>query len=138
MAVQYNDGANYVCDHLKKRYGEPLCQHFTASHVDQAVVNAFLEVIEPARIEATLATLEQLEQQRQASDRLWQQRIERAKYEVERAHRQFSRVEPENRWWPGNWRRNGTRPCKRWRRYSVLTLRRSSSKESRYRRSTET
>lgn len=97
MAVQYNDGANYVCDHLKKRYGEPVCQHFTATHVDQAVVNAFLEVIEPAHIEATLATLDQLEQQRKASDRLWQQRIERAKFEAERAHRQYSRVEPENR-----------------------------------------
>lgn len=97
MTVQYNDSANYVCDHLKKRYGESVCQHFTASHVDHAVVNAFMEVIEPARIEATLATLEQLEQQRQASDQLWQQRIERAKYEAERAHRQYSRVEPENR-----------------------------------------
>ncbi len=97
MTMQYNDVANYVCDHLKKRYGEPICQHFTAGHVDQAVVNAFLEVIEPARIEATLATLEQLEQQRQASDRLWQQRIERSQYEAERAHRQYGRVEPENR-----------------------------------------
>jgi hypothetical protein len=88
MAVQYNGGAMYFCDHLKKRYGEPVCQHFTTTHVDQAVVDAFLEVIEPAHIEATLATLEQLDQQRQASDWLWQQRIERTKYEAECAHRQ--------------------------------------------------
>lgn len=85
MVVRYNDGAYYLCDHLMHRYG------------DQAVVSAFLEIIEPAHIEATLAALGQLEQQRQASDRLWQQRIERAKYEAERIHRQYSRVEPENR-----------------------------------------
>ena len=97
MVVRYNDGAYYLCDHLKHRYGDPVCQSFTATHVDRAVVTAFLEIIEPARIEATLAALDQLEQQRQASDRLWQQRIERAKYEAERMHRQYSRVEPENR-----------------------------------------
>ena len=97
MAVQYNAGALYRCDHLKKRYGEPLCQSFPVAHIDQAVVTAFLEVIEPVRIEATLATLDQLEQQRRANDRLWQQRIERAQYEAERMHRQYSRVEPENR-----------------------------------------
>jgi hypothetical protein len=38
-----------------------------------------------------------LEQQRQAREQLWQQRIERAEYAAERAHRQYSRVEPENR-----------------------------------------
>jgi hypothetical protein len=53
--------------------------------------------VEPARIEATLATFTQLEQQRVALDQLWQQRLERARYEVERARRQYNRVEPEHR-----------------------------------------
>lgn len=97
LLVRYGETACYVCDHLKKRYGEPLCQTFTASHVDQVVVATFLEVAEPSRIEATLEAFAQLEQQRQARDQLWQQRIERAEYEAERARRQYSRVEPENR-----------------------------------------
>jgi len=87
----------YICDHLKKRYGEPRCQIFTVAHVDRAVVAAFLQVAEPARIEATLEAFDQLEQQRQARDRLWQHRVARAEYEAERAQRQYSRVEPENR-----------------------------------------
>ena len=60
-------------------------------------IETFLEVVTPARIEATLEAFNQLEQQRQARDQLWQQRIERAEYAAERARRQYSRVEPENR-----------------------------------------
>lgn len=98
MAASYVDtGAYYRCAHLKRRYGDPVCQGFKASHVDQAVVNAFLAVVEPVHIEATLVALDQLEQQRQASDQLWQQRLERARFEAERLHRQYNRVEPENR-----------------------------------------
>jgi DNA invertase Pin-like site-specific DNA recombinase len=97
LLVRYGDTALYVCDQLKKRYGEPRCQTFTVPHVDRAVVETFLEVVTPARIEATLEAFNQLEQQRHARDQLWQQRIERAEYEVERARRQYSRVEPENR-----------------------------------------
>jgi hypothetical protein len=38
-----------------------------------------------------------LEQERQALDRLWQQRLERAAYESERAARHYRLVEPEHR-----------------------------------------
>jgi DNA invertase Pin-like site-specific DNA recombinase len=97
LMVRYGESAAYVCEHLRKRYAAPRCQTFTITHVDQAVQQAFLEVVEPARIEATLATFAQLERQRVALEQLWQQRLERARYEVERARRQYNRVEPEHR-----------------------------------------
>jgi DNA invertase Pin-like site-specific DNA recombinase len=97
LMVRYGESAAYVCEHLRKRYAAPRCQTFTITHVDQAVVAAFLEVIEPARVEAPLATLTQLEHQRQELEQLWHHRLERARYEVERARRQYDRVEPENR-----------------------------------------
>jgi DNA invertase Pin-like site-specific DNA recombinase len=97
LMVRYGESAAYVCEHLRKRYAAPRCQTFTIAHVDRAVEAVFLEVVEPARIEATLATFAQLEQQRLALEQLWQQRIERARYEVERTQRQYKRVEPENR-----------------------------------------
>lgn len=97
LMARYGESAAYVCEHLRKRYAAPRCQTFTVAHVDQAVEQAFLAVVEPARIEATLATFAQLEQQRVALDQLWQQRLERARYEVERARRQYNRVEPEHR-----------------------------------------
>ena len=39
----------------------------------------------------------ELERERQALDRHWQLRIERARYEVARAQRQYDAIEPENR-----------------------------------------
>src|SRR5437773_12322219 len=83
--VRYGESAAYVCEHLRKRYAAPRCQTFTLAHVDRAVETAFLAVIEPARIEATLALFAQLEHQRQALEQLWHQRLERARYEIERA-----------------------------------------------------
>jgi len=51
----------------------------------------------PATLELSLTATERLEQERAELDRLWQQRRERAAYEVERAARQYHAVEPEHR-----------------------------------------
>src|SRR5262249_32689333 len=53
--------------------------------------------LQPAALELSLEAATHLEQQRADLDRLWQQRVERAAYEAERAGRQFRLVEPENR-----------------------------------------
>jgi hypothetical protein len=95
--VRYGESAAYVCEHLRKRHAAPRCQTFTIAHVDRAVATAFLEVVEPARIEATIAVFAQLEQQRLTLAQLWQRRLERARYKVEHTRRQYNRVEPENR-----------------------------------------
>jgi hypothetical protein len=97
LRVRDGESAAYVCEHLRKRYAAPRCQTFTVTHVDQAVKQAFLEVVEPVRIEVTLATFAQLDQQGIALEQLWQQRLERVRYEVERARRQYNRVKSEHR-----------------------------------------
>jgi hypothetical protein len=56
-----------------------------------------LAALEPAALELSLTATERLEQERAELDRLWQQRRERATYEVERAARQYHAVEPEHR-----------------------------------------
>jgi len=56
-----------------------------------------LAALEPAALELSLTATERLEQERAELDRLWQQRRERAAYEVERAARQYQAVEPEHR-----------------------------------------
>src|SRR3982751_1083005 len=57
----------------------------------------FLEAVKPAAIETTLAALAVLERERRALDRHWQLRIDRARYEAQRAQRQYDAIEPENR-----------------------------------------
>jgi DNA invertase Pin-like site-specific DNA recombinase len=98
MRVQYGTTSSaYLCGTRHQRYGEPLCQSLTIEHVDRAVTTAFLEVIRPAQMEAALALAEDLERDRAAVERQWELRLERARYEAERAFRQYDLCEPENR-----------------------------------------
>jgi hypothetical protein len=87
----------YACYHANRAYGAPRCQHFTAHHVDEAVVALFLEAIQPARLEVALAAVEQMETQRQMMAEQWQKRLERARYEADLARRRYERVDPDNR-----------------------------------------
>jgi hypothetical protein len=68
-----------------------------AEPLDDLIARLALEAMTPAAIEASLALAENLEAERAAIDRHWRQRLERASYEVERARRQYTAVEPENR-----------------------------------------
>ena len=57
----------------------------------------FLQAVQPAQLEAAIQAMDQMDQERQSLERLWQQQRERARYGAERAQRQYDRVEPENR-----------------------------------------
>ena len=98
MRLQYSKpSAAYLCATRHTRYGEPLCQSLTIEHVDRAVTEAFLQVIEPAQVEAALALAEDLERDRAAVERQWELHLERVRYEADRAFRQYDLCEPENR-----------------------------------------
>jgi DNA invertase Pin-like site-specific DNA recombinase len=98
MLLHYGtSSAAYICRARHQRYGEPICQSLTIDHVDRAVSAAFLEVVRPARVDAALALAEEWERDRAAVERQWGLRLERARYEAERAFRQYDLCEPENR-----------------------------------------
>ncbi len=87
----------HLCGTRKQHYGEPICQSLTIDHVDQAVSEAFLVVVQPAEIGALLALGEEFDGERVQIERQWQLRLERARYEAERVRRQYDLCEPENR-----------------------------------------
>jgi hypothetical protein len=98
MRLHYGTcSAAYICSTRHQRYGEPICQSLTIDHVDRAVTEVFLQVIEPARVEAALALAADVERDRAAVARQWELRLERARYAAERAFRQYDLCEPENR-----------------------------------------
>jgi len=98
MRLHYGTtSAAYICMTRHKRYGEPVCQSLTIEHVDQAVTEVFLHVMEPAQVDAVLALAEDLERDRAVVARQWELSLERARYEAERAFRQYDLCEPENR-----------------------------------------
>jgi DNA invertase Pin-like site-specific DNA recombinase len=98
MQLHYADArAAYICNHRHQLYGESICQSLSSEHVDRAVSEAFLMVIQPAEIAAALVLAEEAEHDRALVEQQWQYRLERARYEAERARRQYDQVEPENR-----------------------------------------
>ena len=100
MTSAYNNNghaARYLCGTMKSVYDAPLCQSLTAAPLDALMAQLVLEAVKPAALEVSLAVATDLEAERAALERHWQQRLERVRYEVERARRQYNAVEPENR-----------------------------------------
>src|SRR3954451_1846390 len=88
---------SYVCSTLRSDYGLPLCQATTAAEVEAWVAEQVLEALRPAVLEASLGAAAEVEERRRQVVRHGEQRIERARYEADRAARQYHACEPENR-----------------------------------------
>jgi hypothetical protein len=100
LTVRYGgsgDRPTYVCARQLSDYGGAGCQQLAGPCLDRFVSHQVLAALEPAALELSLEAAQHLEQERDDLERLWQQRLERATYEAERAGRQYRLVEPENR-----------------------------------------
>jgi DNA invertase Pin-like site-specific DNA recombinase len=100
MSVRYLADSHthlYQCTQVHAHLAGPTCQVIRGDMVDAAVAQAFLEAMQPAQLEVSLATLAELEAQARQLDRQWELRLERAHYEAELARRRFLAVEPEHR-----------------------------------------
>ena len=98
MSPSYSTGArDYHCRREQLTYAAPMCQAFPMRYLDDAIRDLFFEAVQPARVETVLTALAQLEQARQILDRQWQLKLERARYAVHLARRQYDAVDPDNR-----------------------------------------
>ncbi len=100
MYVRYGrrgQRAAYVCSTLRSDYGLPLCQTTAAAEVEAWVAEELLAALQPAALAASLAAAAEVETRRQQLGQHWEQRLERARYEAQRAARQYHACEPENR-----------------------------------------
>ena len=100
MTVRYmSDGQRpiYVCAQLHNQFAAPTCQFTRGDGIDTAVAQLLLAAIEPAQLTIALEAIEHLEAQARTLDHQWQLRLERARYEAERAQRRYAEVEPEFR-----------------------------------------
>ncbi|MHB1891528.1 MAG: recombinase family protein [Acidimicrobiales bacterium] len=73
------------------------CQRVGGRRVDETVVAAVFEALEPAGLAATAKALAEAEAEHQRGLVAFEAAVERARYEAARARRQFDAVEPENR-----------------------------------------
>ena len=87
----------YLCRADQHQHGGPRCQEVRDLGVDAAVERLLLEALTPDRLALAIAALGELENEARALERQWSLKRERARYEAERARRQYDAVEPENR-----------------------------------------
>jgi DNA invertase Pin-like site-specific DNA recombinase len=101
MCLRYSgphgDYPVYVCVADSSAEGRPRCQEVRALAVDAEVERLILTALTPDRIVLAIAALGEIEEETRAMERQWSLKRERARYDVERARRQYDAVEPENR-----------------------------------------
>jgi hypothetical protein len=103
MTVSYHDASarsayGYTCAFYQVNYGTGgRCQHIAGAALDDYVAGRVLDAVAPAALEVSMAAAAQAEDERAMLDKLWRQRLERARYAADRARRQYQLAEPENR-----------------------------------------
>ena len=90
-------GLQYVCDRRHTLYREPVCQTVSGRVIDEALSRLVLQALEPLALELSLNVAHDLEAERARVLAQWEQRLERVRYEAQRAYRQYNAAEPENR-----------------------------------------
>ncbi len=88
----------YLCGRAKALYaGEKGCQSIGGRRLEQRVLDEMFIVLAPAALTATAQALGQAEQAHATSLRAFTLAVERARFDADRARRQYDAVEPENR-----------------------------------------
>jgi DNA invertase Pin-like site-specific DNA recombinase len=88
----------YACARAAQLYGsERHCQSLGGRRLEQRVLDEVFAVLEPAALAATAQALNDADTRYRQRLAVFELAVERARFEADRARRQFDAVEPENR-----------------------------------------
>lgn len=93
----HNEFPVYVCDYAQSEFGALRCQEVRALGLDAEIERLVLEALKPDQVALALDALDELAHEFATLRRQRELHLERLRYEVERARRQYDAVEPENR-----------------------------------------
>ncbi len=98
MFVQYKRETRYICNYRnRRRPSEAVCQNIDADAVDQGVVKEFFAALAPAELDVYEMAMQDHQRRTAEIDAAKQRELERLRYEVNLARRQYDRVDPDNR-----------------------------------------
>lgn len=97
MYTNSGHGLRYCCSRMAMDYAEPQCQSLTGKPLEALIVDLVFKALKPSALDVSLKVAEDLENERLQLQTHWNQRLERAAYNVDRAKRQYNSVDPENR-----------------------------------------
>ena len=87
----------YLCRAASHVQGDQPCISFGGLRVDQVVVGAVLDALQPLGVEASIKAMERSHEADNHKRKLLEMSLERARYEADRARRQHDAVDPQNR-----------------------------------------
>ena len=87
----------YACQGAREHRGSAACQSFGGVRVERAVIDTVLETVKPAGVQAALDAMEDFDQQQDEKHKARELALEKARYEADRARRQYDAVDPANR-----------------------------------------
>ena len=94
---QEHDKVRYQCRRGSLDQGEAKCISFGGTAVDEAIAREVLRVLEPAAVEAAAQAARQKTEKDGEVLRVLSLELQAARYEAERAQRQYDLADPENR-----------------------------------------
>ena len=102
MSVSYSGvsgkQSSYLCVRAAHAVGASTpCQRLGGRRLEDTVLGAVFEMLEPATLAVTAQALADVQAEHEGHLLAFEAAVERARYEAERARRQFDAVEPENR-----------------------------------------
>jgi DNA invertase Pin-like site-specific DNA recombinase len=97
MHASYRSKSTAYYDCMRRKLEIADCRGLASAAIDDLVTKQILRALEPAAVELSLKAIENVQRERQRLNRHWEQRLERASYDAQRAERQYQAVEPENR-----------------------------------------
>ena len=87
----------YSCRRGFLDQGEPKCIAFGGIPVDEAISREILRVVQPGAVEAAVLASQQIAHQQDDVQKALRRDLEAARYEAQRAQKQFDAVDPANR-----------------------------------------
>src|SRR5438552_9088708 len=98
MQVNYRHGIPaYRCGRAQQMYGAKTCQQVAGRRLEEPVLQAVFAALEPAALAATVQALQDAQARYRHHLAVFERAAERARFEADRARRQYDNVEPENR-----------------------------------------
>ena len=98
MSVHYRDGIPFFCCRLANlQHGGSNCLSFSGRWLEPLIERLVLQALEPASVELSLRTADDIQGDRADLESYHKQSVERATYQADLARRRYEEVDPSNR-----------------------------------------
>jgi DNA invertase Pin-like site-specific DNA recombinase len=99
MQVAYRSGGRpaYRCGRANQMYGARTCQLIGGRRLHDTILDELLAALAPATLAATARAMADAQARHRQNLAVFERAAERARYEADRALRQYDNIEPENR-----------------------------------------